>query len=450
MKKFCMILCLVIIFLLCSCVTQGWKYRYYSKPEYLGKSSVEKIYYHPLFIGRSPIKKRKELYDMLQKKAKTEFGDNVLATNIRYESKWHPASLFFLGSTIGFVERAIATGDVFDPVKDIALQDLTTENIKYVQEDPLNDKDRILKEEELNQTKKAKEAALQKEKESEEQQKRDIAIQEKLKQENTNYYNNLFSPIKSQGLPLAISDFATKAPNSAGGVDCSISFYNTSDKVIKYVYFDVVPYNRVDDIAYSEINGKSTRTIKLIDFINPDGYYSATWENVWYNNSISYMKIDSVKVIFKDNIESIIDPDKIELITIPNIVTKTLYDKNDITVSISFNRSSGTYYFNFSSPYKQEKLMCFFETEPLTIFNQIEKDILDSMTSHDYRYENTGSSWLYIFPLPNSKALLLTTVKSLTVFYDKNVEETAIIEIDGDPMKDIQDLAYEMEIVGLR
>lgn len=141
MKKFCMILCLVIIFLLCSCVTQGWKYRYYSKPEYLGKSSVEKIYYHPLFIGRSPIKKRKELYDMLQKKAKTEFGDNVLATNIRYESKWHPASLFFLGSMAGFVERAIATGDVFDPniqeeveVKTPAygiIENETTASIKY-------------------------------------------------------------------------------------------------------------------------------------------------------------------------------------------------------------------------------------------------------------------------------------------------------------------------------
>ena len=36
-------------------------------------------------------------------------------------------------------------------------------------------------------------------------------------------------------------------PNSAGGVSVQIVFQNDTQKTIKYVYFDVVPYNAVKD-----------------------------------------------------------------------------------------------------------------------------------------------------------------------------------------------------------
>ena len=36
-------------------------------------------------------------------------------------------------------------------------------------------------------------------------------------------------------------------PNSAGGVSVQIIFQNDTQKTIKYVYFDVVPYNAVKD-----------------------------------------------------------------------------------------------------------------------------------------------------------------------------------------------------------
>ena len=36
-------------------------------------------------------------------------------------------------------------------------------------------------------------------------------------------------------------------PNCAGGVSVQIIFQNDTQKTIKYVYFDVVPYNAVKD-----------------------------------------------------------------------------------------------------------------------------------------------------------------------------------------------------------
>ena len=36
-------------------------------------------------------------------------------------------------------------------------------------------------------------------------------------------------------------------PNIAGGVSVQIIFQNDTQKTIKYVYFDVVPYNAVKD-----------------------------------------------------------------------------------------------------------------------------------------------------------------------------------------------------------
>ena len=50
----------------------------------------------------------------------------------------------------------------------------------------------------------------------------------------------------------------TATPNSAGGVDLYINWKNLSDKVIKYAYFTVVPYNSVNDIV----------TCKVVKFVS--------------------------------------------------------------------------------------------------------------------------------------------------------------------------------------
>jgi hypothetical protein len=108
------------------------------------------------------------------------------------------------------------------------------------------------------------------------------------------------------GLPILIIYHNTSTPNSAGGVDCHIRFVNASAKRMKYVNFTVVPYNRVDDITHSETGGQSEVTIRIVDYIQPNKTYYGFWENVWYNSTISYMRILAVEVIYDDNTVQVI------------------------------------------------------------------------------------------------------------------------------------------------
>jgi hypothetical protein len=129
-----------------------------------------------------------------------------------------------------------------------------------------------------------------------------LAEQEVTKEE----FNNFVAEHK-KSTPILISLYNTEKPNSANSVSCSIQFTNISDKRIKYVYFTVTPYNRVNDIAYSDIGRLSTTEIEVVDYILPYESYHTSWENVWYNSTIAYMKIVRIRIIFDDNSALIIE-----------------------------------------------------------------------------------------------------------------------------------------------
>ena len=79
---------------------------------------------------------------------------------------------------------------------------------------------------------------------------------------------NIFSEIdSSETKPILVGNLTTYKPNSAGGVDVRIQFWNNSQQTIKYVYFDVTPYNRVGDKTRSEVGGKSLLSLRVTDFI---------------------------------------------------------------------------------------------------------------------------------------------------------------------------------------
>lgn len=116
---------------------------------------------------------------------------------------------------------------------------------------------------------------------------------------------------KNQGLPIAITHCAAMAPNSSGGVDVIIDILNTSNRIIKYVYPQVRPFNRVKDPVVSTIGNKSKATLSIVGPIDPnvlasyDKDYSFSlpphFENVWWNSSIDSIQLDSVKVVFMDD-----------------------------------------------------------------------------------------------------------------------------------------------------
>lgn len=98
-------------------------------------------------------------------------------------------------------------------------------------------------------------------------------------------------------------------PNSAGGCDLYVHWINKSDKVIKYIFFHVTPYNAVGDKvyceirSYSEFSGKSTGPFKKNE--GNDG--SKYWECAWYNNSIDTFLITSVDIEYMDGTSLTLD-----------------------------------------------------------------------------------------------------------------------------------------------
>lgn len=101
---------------------------------------------------------------------------------------------------------------------------------------------------------------------------------------------------------IRISKVYTDNPNSAGGVALHVVWQNTSNKVIKYSYFTVVPYNSVEDAVSCTIRHQSEFTGKVTGPINPDQWNgeSRYWDNAWYNNTIVKAKLTKIQIDYMD------------------------------------------------------------------------------------------------------------------------------------------------------
>lgn len=112
--------------------------------------------------------------------------------------------------------------------------------------------------------------------------------------------NKTIEEIKSS---VKVTKVWTASPNSAGGVDLYINWKNLSDKVIKYAYFTVVPYNSVNDTVtctirhYSSFTAQDEGPYSKGQGTSGTGYY---WENAWYNHSIRGAKLQSVRIVYMD------------------------------------------------------------------------------------------------------------------------------------------------------
>jgi hypothetical protein len=112
----------------------------------------------------------------------------------------------------------------------------------------------------------------------------------------------------SKGIPIAILSVKSGSPNSAGGVNAYVYWQNISDKEIKYVVFTVTPYNRVNDVAPSEIGNTARTTLRDTGPFKPNSVQSGGfYENVWYNHTITHLTLDGIIVTFMDGTEFVFD-----------------------------------------------------------------------------------------------------------------------------------------------
>lgn len=121
-----------------------------------------------------------------------------------------------------------------------------------------------------------------------------------IKKQSVN--SSIKNEISNKGYPIVVTSLETMFPNSAGGVNVEIVFKNISEQKLKYVFFDVVPYNNVDDMVECTVTGKSIRTIQITGPIKIDEKCPAvrTYKNVWWNSTIRRAEIVGIKVTYMD------------------------------------------------------------------------------------------------------------------------------------------------------
>jgi hypothetical protein len=129
-----------------------------------------------------------------------------------------------------------------------------------------------------------------------------VKEQQKAQKQQQDIINNAKSIIRVQSI-------TTSEPNFAGGVDLHIIWTNKSSKTIKYVTFQVVPYNAVGDPQSSEIGGTSSFGGKVTGPINPGQTYGgdSLWENAWYNSTIKTAKLTEIDITYMDDSTDTID-----------------------------------------------------------------------------------------------------------------------------------------------
>lgn len=117
---------------------------------------------------------------------------------------------------------------------------------------------------------------------------------------------------------IRITKLKFSEPNSAGGVDLFIGFKNMSDKVIKYAYFTVKPYNAVDDPAYCTIRNKSLMRVNDTGPYKKGeglaGNYDGYWECLWYSYDINRIELEEITIEYMDGTKITLIGDDIEYV----------------------------------------------------------------------------------------------------------------------------------------
>ena len=104
-------------------------------------------------------------------------------------------------------------------------------------------------------------------------------------------------------------------PNSVGGVDLFIGFKNLSDKTIKYITFEVAPYNAVGDMVYCEIRdtaifrGQATGPYAKGEGLA--GNSSEYWSCAWYNSTIKSVELRSIDIEYMDGTRQTLSGEKL-------------------------------------------------------------------------------------------------------------------------------------------
>lgn len=117
--------------------------------------------------------------------------------------------------------------------------------------------------------------------------------------------------------------------NSADGVDVEITWVNNSSKTIKYIVFEVIPYNAVNDVVKCRIRNESSRRLQSTGPYNTgegdaylytsyDGtsseWWGGIWEAVWYNNTVDRLEFNKIEIEYMDGTTETLSDDELKYV----------------------------------------------------------------------------------------------------------------------------------------
>ncbi|EAT13008.1 hypothetical protein HF888_00850 [Bermanella marisrubri] len=111
--------------------------------------------------------------------------------------------------------------------------------------------------------------------------------------------------------PIALSAIFGQR-NTANGIEVMITYSNISSKTMKYVTFEVVALNAVNDVVAGEIRGKKVTILKDTGPIEANGWSFPKWKNAIYHRNAIQLIVQKIRVEYMDgSIETVEKPFKL-------------------------------------------------------------------------------------------------------------------------------------------
>ncbi|NLG18827.1 MAG: hypothetical protein GX556_15995 [Fibrobacter sp.] len=129
----------------------------------------------------------------------------------------------------------------------------------------------------------------------------------------TEGFSSIIKDIKSKYKYLLIYNVNLYQNSYSSGVSVEIEYRSTSDKVIKYIDFYLTPYNEVGDSVNCSITHLTSKNLRVTGPLQPFNFNAynqennvSAWKNVWYNSTISCVKLNKIVITFIDNTKVIL------------------------------------------------------------------------------------------------------------------------------------------------
>ena len=119
-------------------------------------------------------------------------------------------------------------------------------------------------------------------------------------------------------------------------VNAKFTFTNKTGKEIKYITFDIRPYNVMGTPVECTVSGVSLYKCKCTGPFAPNGTFTQILESAWCNTTIASVKIESAKIIYMDDSTETLTSRKIKCLSQDASIERPKYYSHNETYSKSF------------------------------------------------------------------------------------------------------------------